>query len=269
MGEQAREKIKYSKWKASDIGKAFREGRKPIPGPAGGLPIDEEVEATIVTSEEEEGLIRELAALGTPDERGEETARDTPAQSAQSINIDRDELFLPATPTSFPSAVPTPVEDERPVTPAFPTFLNTPTPSSTNIPTAFESDLDSASPSPPIVRVAPPSHQTADLFPPSPVNIAAAFPAAVFPSAPTVPLTQSYFPSSPDPLPSPTVVPVARSPASIPTPTASDAILPKTLDPATIGLIQKHAKWAISALNYDDLDTARKELRAALVMLDG
>ncbi|KAG5651421.1 hypothetical protein H0H81_008705 [Sphagnurus paluster] len=32
--ESNEEKIKYAKWKASDIAKAFREGRKPTPGPA-------------------------------------------------------------------------------------------------------------------------------------------------------------------------------------------------------------------------------------------
>ncbi|TDL28545.1 DUF605-domain-containing protein [Rickenella mellea] len=32
------EKIRYSKWKAADIAKAFREGRKPTPGPAAGSP---------------------------------------------------------------------------------------------------------------------------------------------------------------------------------------------------------------------------------------
>jgi vacuolar protein sorting-associated protein VTA1 len=30
---------------------------------------------------------------------------------------------------------------------------------------------------------------------------------------------------------------------------------------------QKHARWAISALNYEDVDTAVKELRIALGML--
>ncbi|KZT44572.1 DUF605-domain-containing protein [Sistotremastrum suecicum HHB10207 ss-3] len=30
------EKIRYAKWKAAEISKAFREGRKPTPGPAGG-----------------------------------------------------------------------------------------------------------------------------------------------------------------------------------------------------------------------------------------
>ncbi|KAK0198856.1 Vta1 like-domain-containing protein [Armillaria mellea] len=35
------EKIRYAKWKAADIAKAYREGRKPTPGPAGGLSEEE------------------------------------------------------------------------------------------------------------------------------------------------------------------------------------------------------------------------------------
>jgi hypothetical protein len=42
---------------------------------------------------------------------------------------------------------------------------------------------------------------------------------------------------------------------------------PETLDPETVAKAQKHAKFAISALNFEDLDTARKELRNALEML--
>lgn len=34
-----------------------------------------------------------------------------------------------------------------------------------------------------------------------------------------------------------------------------------------IAEIQKHARWAISALNYEDVDTARKELQLALSKL--
>ncbi len=30
--DQNEEKVRYAKWKASDIAKAFREGRKPTPG---------------------------------------------------------------------------------------------------------------------------------------------------------------------------------------------------------------------------------------------
>lgn len=34
-----------------------------------------------------------------------------------------------------------------------------------------------------------------------------------------------------------------------------------------VAQMQKHCRWAISALNYDDFETARKELRLALAML--
>jgi vacuolar protein sorting-associated protein VTA1 len=34
-----------------------------------------------------------------------------------------------------------------------------------------------------------------------------------------------------------------------------------------IAKAQKHARWAISALNFEDADTAVKELRAALKTL--
>jgi hypothetical protein len=34
---QQDEKIRYAKWKAADIARAFREGRQPVPGPAGGI----------------------------------------------------------------------------------------------------------------------------------------------------------------------------------------------------------------------------------------
>ncbi|TFY63136.1 hypothetical protein EVJ58_g3422, partial [Rhodofomes roseus] len=36
--DSAEEKIRYAKWKAAEIAKAFREGRKPTPGPAGSEP---------------------------------------------------------------------------------------------------------------------------------------------------------------------------------------------------------------------------------------
>jgi vacuolar protein sorting-associated protein VTA1 len=70
------------------------------------------------------------------------------------------------------------------------------------------------------------------------------------PSAPTKITTVKTEPSAP--LPSPE----ARSPVA-------------TLDTKSIERCQKHCKWAISALDYEDLDTARSELRKALAMLGG
>jgi vacuolar protein sorting-associated protein VTA1 len=36
------------------------------------------------------------------------------------------------------------------------------------------------------------------------------------------------------------------------------------VDDEAIAKAQKHARWAISALNYEDIETAVKELREAL-----
>lgn len=33
--KKVEEKLKYAKWKAADINLAFKEGRRPTPGPAG------------------------------------------------------------------------------------------------------------------------------------------------------------------------------------------------------------------------------------------
>lgn len=285
------ERIKYSKWKAADIAKAFREGRTPVPGPAGGLPPAEEeapAENTEVTPEEAKELARELSELGTADEQGDAIV--SPAQSARSATVpsstndEPDSYPFPQHPTTLPSAPPSfdefPVadEEEQPVTPAFPSFLNTPT----TVPgedgsSSASSDLPLASPSfggplspgadqlphelpPPTPSILPPTHQTQTLAPPGPHAPSAppAFPAAVFPSAPPLPPPAPIAASSgPPPLPP---APVAALPTA-PTPTE--------LDPMVIAKIQKHAKWAISALNYDDLETARKELRLALDILGG
>jgi vacuolar protein sorting-associated protein VTA1 len=40
-------------------------------------------------------------------------------------------------------------------------------------------------------------------------------------------------------------------------------------DDVAVADAQKHARWAISALNFEDVPTAIKELRIALAKLEG
>lgn len=72
----------------------------------------------------------------------------------------------------------------------------------------------------------------------------------------------------------PTPPPVA--PASVPRPAAHAPVAPAPyvpsqpshgLDDNTVQLAQKHARWAVSALTFDDVDTAIKELRNSLKCL--
>jgi vacuolar protein sorting-associated protein VTA1 len=72
------------------------------------------------------------------------------------------------------------------------------------------------------------------------------------PVAPTIP-------SAPPPTPHQQPPPSAPPPPTYPT----------ELDSKSIERCQKHARWAISALDYEDLETARKELRLALDLLEG
>ena len=55
-------------------------------------------------------------------------------------------------------------------------------------------------------------------------------------------------------------------PVPVPVPVQED---PVELTPGIISKAQKHCRFAISALNYDDAEQARKELRAALALLGG
>jgi vacuolar protein sorting-associated protein VTA1 len=85
---------------------------------------------------------------------------------------------------------------------------------------------------------------------------------AEVPSAPPVPSLSNYQPSAP-PLPYEAPVPVYASPLVPPSPPSP----PPDLTPQLIAKAQKHCRFAISALDYEDAAQARKELRAALAVL--
>ncbi|CAD0085968.1 unnamed protein product [Aureobasidium mustum] len=92
-------------------------------------------------------------------------------------------------------------------------------------------------------------------------------PAVNAPASPSQYYTQPTQPSVSIPMHSPAVVP---PPAAAPVPLPPvQPVAPGTYrtDDDSITLAQKHAKWAMSALNFEDVDTAVKELRLALQTL--
>ncbi|KAK4334284.1 Vta1 like-domain containing protein [Rhodotorula toruloides] len=265
ISSENRDKIKYGKWKAADIAKAFREGRTPTPGPAGGLQEGEEdaVETSRVSADEAKELSKELAAMDSGDKKEEAESRATEevASPASTRETPRDESAsypFPQQPTTLPSAPPDAPDftDDEPlptIPPSAPSFLGeAPAPASEPESTINEMPRS-------------PTHQTSEL--PHPHAHAAsdppAFPSAVFPAAPLLPPQ----PSLPAFVPPPSSV---KAPPRIPDPPAPVVEARRDdFDPMTIANVQKHARWAISALNYEDVETARKELRLALAMLGG
>jgi vacuolar protein sorting-associated protein VTA1 len=71
-------------------------------------------------------------------------------------------------------------------------------------------------------------------------------------------LTPTAVPTPPLPRQAPS------APTPVPVPSAPVALTRKQTEQ-----IQKHARWAISALDYDDVETAKSELRKGLAMLGG
>ncbi|KAK0767108.1 hypothetical protein N5P37_000841 [Trichoderma harzianum] len=88
--------------------------------------------------------------------------------------------------------------------------------------------------------------------PPQPVNPSVP-PSWTAPTAPVPPAVVSPTPVAP-PIATPIVPPVTNASSSRP-------------DQKSMAQAQKHAKWAISALNFDDVPTAVQELRNALATL--
>lgn len=72
-----------------------------------------------------------------------------------------------------------------------------------------------------------------------------------------------------NPVSSPYIGSYAPKPPSPPTHYAAAPPPPVELTPSLISKAQKHCRYAISALEYEDAEQARKELRTALALLGG
>ncbi|KAI7848883.1 Vta1 like-domain-containing protein [Circinella umbellata] len=101
-------------------------------------------------------------------------------------------------------------------------------------------------------------------FPSPPSNFTAPLP--VTPSNSFLPQVPHQPPTQQPPVPVQQPSPQPSAPAPAPAPVQSSITSSQTpiVDPGSIATAQKHAKWAISALNYDDIKTARTQLLTAL-----
>ncbi|KAF2482513.1 Vta1 like-domain-containing protein [Neohortaea acidophila] len=162
----------------------------------------------------------------------------------------------------------------------FPTTTTTTTNTDTNMPDAHNPASPPQTPGPQDMNpqdfyntLAPAPSEQPSAPPPEDLGIASpARPSAPTPhqmsaQPPTVPPVQS-------PLHTPAPLPIASPPIAAPRPPPPTAVAPpqqattgfRTDDEAT-ALAQKHARWAISALNFEDVNTAVKEFRLALESL--
>lgn len=176
---------------------------------------------------------------GAPGDKEEEREADEIVAAAASGTLDQD-TDMPMQPPSSISEFPSP-------------------------PSNFTAPLQPSPPSPENVKSSTPVSGNSNLTPPPPPpavshSSSPALPPALPPAAPPSQVSSPPPPQQQQPAPAP-----MAAPAPVPAVQQQPPPPPPTLvDPAAIASAQKHAKWAISALNYDDIKTARTQLLDAL-----
>ncbi|KAI0853466.1 DUF605-domain-containing protein [Daldinia vernicosa] len=275
---ETQEKVKYAKWNAARILKAIKEGKDPNESnpkqeelqreeaPPALDPNDPDVQmfggahpktASVEDAPDEDGRPHQTST-GSYQTFPAPVSAPTSPPAPSALGPDQvSPIAPPGPPTSdpgtyFPSAPGAPDND-----------LNLP--STTNMPLPGSSTFGPAGASPVIPN--PSSHDPAGL-PPAPFSPpnAAPTPQDFYRPAPTPPQRQAP----------PQAQPASRSYYSQPSqPVApaqqyggnSGSSNALNTDDMAIVQAQKHAKWAISALNFEDVPTAVRELEAALAIL--
>jgi vacuolar protein sorting-associated protein VTA1 len=270
---QVDEKIRYAKWKAADIAKAFREGRTPTPGPANQEVQDSPApDITIEAASPEQstpagftgswpaspsrfdsgptspGNWSTIATPGTADHRAFDLPSSPVTGGPGRVTVSDE---LEGLPEEFPSPEqslfgephirrPEQSSHEQPVPPQLPTQ-----PSEMIVPS----------------EVAPTHTETHPVSIDTPVNPT--------PQPPTQSYQQVFQPTPPPP------IPIQQQPSQTirnvvpPPPPPTVPVPPPPLTPKQIAQAQKHCRYAISALDYEDFERAREDLFAALRIIGG
>ncbi|PPQ99556.1 hypothetical protein CVT24_005344 [Panaeolus cyanescens] len=318
VADSNEEKIKYAKWKAADIAKAFREGRKPAPGPPGWSEDQElrQLQAEVRAEEATDGMfpyVPHIPSVPSQAPSSYSASSSPPRSSPQNIPRPHAKWTEEGDgPSETWSTAATPGLSEAPST----DFGSVP-PSAGSIRSSHsrgsstgststigsrgmavdpksgsppksaiksssgspDSDKrvhwsDPSSPAPPpsfIPPQAPSSSPPGEYLGPQsiygPPQPNVPLPPPVPPHPPTHHSTSTTSPVFVNPIP-PVQPSPPRGPPVYGNPVAPQPTVPFELTPSIISKVQKHCRFAISSLDYEDAEQARRELRAALALLE-
>lgn len=290
-------KLRYAKWNAVRIVKAIKEGKDPNESNPAPEPEPEEAQAS-ESELEQLGSNQSHPPPPTAEDAPDEQDLISPHLAAQSL------LNKSLHPSQEPSRQNTPPTGAHPGPPPQLFNLSTSENVSPIVPSASASPHDRSGsigggyfPAVPTDTHDVPSEPTTlptHLPPttsPKPSVISPPHEQPTFPTFPTVDYTpntghtdenvDSYYSQSPPQPPAQARAPAAYDAppvstiaapvgSTLPSRPATDAPRPQAavvLDDVAVAKAQKHARWAISALNFEDSETAIRELRAALETL--
>jgi vacuolar protein sorting-associated protein VTA1 len=270
--------VRYAKWRAAEISKAIREGRQPTPVSPGGEPAEttattiESTSASVHVPTHAPPIPPPTTVTDVPDdahvghEQVESYSTSVPPLASTAFGeLEGETTFDFEVP---PGSAPVPINASDPQlghdllsgTPEMPLPPTLPHGSPTvdmESGRGRSTSIDAASLTSSPVAGAQRSTSPMHLVPPDSPPSTASY------------LTENLYPSAP-PLPPPPPAPYVRVPVPVPPPpTLLEMAPPAELTPGLIAKTQKHCRFAISALDYEDAEQARKELRAALAILGG
>ncbi|KAK8058008.1 hypothetical protein PG994_008456 [Apiospora phragmitis] len=296
---ETEQKIKFAKWNAARILRAIKEGKDPNesnPKPQEEMP-EEQLDPNDPEVQALGGLPRSATVEDAPEE-GDKTYLDPKASAISPATVSAPtsppqsaippEQVSPIAPPDrpahdgyFPSAPSGPANDDPPLqlpfAPGAPSSVGDPDFSIPSPPTVQPGSNSQGPAIPPSGTISPPTlPDTPQSFyqqPQPPVHQPSAPVTAPGPGLPPPP--QGYTPTQPSAPPANIFYTQPSAPAQqpqVPTPSqpaSSYSGGPPTnsvyqADDMSIVQAQKHAKWAISALNFEDVPTAVRELKAAL-----
>ncbi|KAB5549567.1 Vta1 like-domain-containing protein [Coniochaeta sp. 2T2.1] len=259
--QETQQKIKYAKWNAARIVKALKEGKDPNES----NPKQEDAPPQPALDPDDPEVQQFGGGEGTTPAPLPPNPRQVTVEDAPDGDVARD-----AAGVSLPHSPMSAAQSDELQLPGVPTDLQPPA----QQPGYFD---DHGQPSP----ISPPSHNPAAHQPPPKTWTPTPPPQAPhFVPPPSAP--EDHYRSAPPPAAAPPPTCQAPTPAVAPAPVAPPAAhLPKptmpppsssvsaagpagVVDEAAMAQAQKYAKWAISALNFEDVDTAIMELRRAL-----
>ena len=251
---QNEDKIRYAKWKAADISKALREGRRPTPGPAGQIEDPVSFEQPEVSSPP--NLNKSMVQHAT--QADHDIGYGSPTEG---VNVSRGEGNKSST---YSAGIETAWENISPSSSPRPSAMKaSEREGSLELEHNDRTQFSSASKFSPFLELAPKALNQVEVYQ-GPLSIYAPSPrisSSPSISSPTSPCVNLYA------YPDETANSYPPPKSSVPSATALAPPSSTELAPELIAKVQKHCRFAISSLDYEDAEQAKKELRTALALL--
>ncbi|KAE8321269.1 Vta1 like-domain-containing protein [Aspergillus sergii] len=268
-------KIKFAKYHAVRIAKAIRAGEDPNESnPV--MKDEDEIEGDSLDVQKDDPEVQAIVG-SLPTQSRQPSVEDVPEESTHPSGPSPS---LPQPPTGFTEVPPASHDAAR--SPTQNMDIDTEQGAPLNLPSA-PATLTSSSTSVPNLPDTPTSvgtHQSpgaSDAFqsfpppstmPPSSPPAASRDPSSFYSQPRATPHHQpARSPAAAPVMPRPTPQPVHTPTTITPTASSSGYVNSQAVDDNSIALAQKHARWAVSALTFDDVNTAIKELKNSLKCL--